>query len=217
MDAEERRSRFKALHAAYDHGLEVKAYLQRLQSAQPLTPVETQQRIDAYQTWFRQTMVLLNDDERVQFEFAYTGDPLKPRLQHYLTHYAEERAADALPKQPHVARLYRWSYPYSTYQRYLDEQISIVATARRRMLDGPSALPKELIPLISAPFASRNHTSLSIDGIFLSAGADRAWYVYPPRMVTGSKRKPGSMAGSMGFGSMPLIKNMRLLPVFVGL
>lgn len=191
MDAEERRSRFKALHAAYDRGLEITSYLQQLQSSHtPLTPAEAQQRIDAYHDWFRQTMVLLDDDERGRFEFAYTGDPLKPRLHHYLTHYADERPADERPKQPQFARLYRWHHPYSMqYQRYMDEQISLVAAARKRIMDSPSLLPKELIEYIGKPFMGRKHSLFIVDGLFTDAGADPAWCVYPPRRGLASSQK----------------------------
>ncbi|WP_054536106.1 hypothetical protein [Herpetosiphon geysericola] len=189
MDAEERRSLFKALQAAYARGLEVKSYLQHLQSAQPLTPAEAQQRIDAYQAWFLQTAVLLNDHERGHFEFAYTGEPLKPRLQHYLAHYADERAAESLPKDKQFARMYRWQHPYSTYSRYMDEQISIVATARKRIMDGPSLVPKELIDCLGKPFMGRKHSLFIVDGLFTDAGADPAWCVYPPRRGLANSQK----------------------------
>lgn len=191
MDTEERRSRFKALQAAYARGLEVTSYLQQLQSAHtPLAQVEAQQRIDAYHAWFRQTVVLLNDDERGRFEFAYTGEPLKPRLHHYLTHYADERAVDARPTQPQVARLYRWQHPYSMqYQRYMDEQINIVAAARKRIMDSPSLIPKELIDCMGKPFMGRKHTLLTVDGLFTDAGADPSWQVYPPRRGLASSQK----------------------------
>ncbi len=190
MNAEERRSRFKALQAAYERGLEVKSYLQHLQSAQPLTPAEAQQRIDAYQAWFRQTAVLLNDDERGHFEFAYMGEPLKSRLQHYLTHYAEERDTESLPKDKQFARMYRWQHSYSMhYYRYMDEQISIVAAARKRIMDGPSLVPKELIDCLGKPFMGRKHSLFIVDGLFTDAGADPVWCVYPPRRGLANSQK----------------------------
>ncbi|KPL80619.1 hypothetical protein [Herpetosiphon geysericola] len=157
MDTEERRTRFNALQTAYDRGHEINEYLRFLQSSRtPLSSEDAQHRIDAYHAWFRQTLPLLNAEERIRFEFAYTGDPLKPRLRQYLNHYADERDPESLPKEQPFARMYRWLHPYSShYDRFMAEQINIVATARKRMLDVPSVFPPELLPLISQPFASR--------------------------------------------------------------
>jgi len=172
--------RFQRLQTALDRGHAVDSYLRQLQPTHGVVdPDRAAQLADAYRTWYTATQELIPADLHGRFMDAYEGEILKPRLRFYLTHFMEENPTPPATKQPVLSR---WKHPYSMhYQRYMHEQLEVVAEVRQRSMDTPSVVPMALKHLIAQPFRGRKHSVLTVNGIFEGAGAKRAWLLKVPQ------------------------------------
>jgi hypothetical protein len=134
--------------------------------------------VNHYHGWYEACLSIVPEDLQHAFRDSYTDVPLQPKLQTYLKH---AREPNPTPK-PESRNSYwsPWKYRFdATFHSLYRKQQDVLWRYRERLLDIPSAVPRDLKDMFANIFSGKSHSVLTVDGLFMQAGAQRDWWVQP--------------------------------------
>jgi hypothetical protein len=142
--------------------------------------------VTEYHVWYQACLAFLPEDLQYDFREPYIDKTLRPQLQTYLK---QAREPNPTPKPQDVRGYWSpWKYPFNSHSSFLfHRQQEVLSRYRQRLLDIPSAVPGELRDLFANIFSGKKHSTSTVDGLFMQAGAKREWWVRP-MYVSSTKR-----------------------------
>lgn len=172
---ESRRRTFQQLERLIAQGDHL--HLRELQRAE-ISDDDYAAVVNLYHSWYEACLAILPEDLQHPFREAYTDVPLQPKLQTYLTHAREPNPTPKLEGQNFYWSPWKYRFDALFHSLYR-KQHEVLWRYRERLLDMRSPVPRDLKEMFANIFSGRNHSVLTVDGLFTQAGAKRDWWVQP--------------------------------------